>query len=63
VCQRQQQEEEQRIAGDLGMDDDDEDSSDSWCEDMTDCNDSRRVVDHLSMVENRPPPLKRQKLA
>jgi len=60
VCQQQQQqqeEEEQRIDEDLGMANDEVSSSDSsWCEDMIDCDDSRRV-------ENRPPPLKRMKFA
>ena len=53
--QQQQEEEEQRVDEDLGMVNDDVFSSDSsWCEDMIDCDDSRRV-------ENRPPPLKRMK--
>jgi len=51
--QQQEQQEEQRIDDDVGMFDDEEEESD--CEDMIDCNDSRRVV-------CLPPPLKRQKL-
>ena len=58
--QQQQEEEEQRVDEDLGMVNDDDDvflsDSSNWCEDMIDCDDSRRV-------ENRPPPLKRMKFA
>ena len=55
--QQQEQEEEQRIDDDdVGMfDDNDEEEEESDCEDMIDCNDSRRVV-------CLPPPLKCQKL-
>ena len=47
--QQQQQEEERSI-----VHDDVSSSDSSWCEDMIDCDDSRRV-------ENRPPPRKRMK--
>jgi len=56
VCQRQQQQQEQEQRINVGMFD--EESNSSSCEDMIDCNDSRRVV----CVDSMPPPLKRQKL-
>jgi len=45
IEQRQQQEQEQRIDDDVGMFD--EDSNSSSCEDMIDCDDSRRVSSKL----------------
>jgi len=61
--QQQQEEEEQRVDEDLGMENDDVFSSDSSrCEDMIDCDDSRRVVCGED-GKNRSPPLKRMKFA